>query len=100
MNAPGVQISDLQNRPGKKVVIKWNKNPIVSGYEIQYSAGKKFTKSTVTKKIIKKRTVGSKTISGLKKGRTYYVRIRTYKNAAGGKMYSTWSKKQKIKVRK
>ena len=42
----------------------------------------------------------TRTLSGLKKGKTYYVRIRAYKDASDGKTYiSTWTKKS-VKVTK
>ncbi len=100
MNPPNVQISRLENKSRKKLVIKWNKNPIITGYELQYSTNRKFTKSTSTKRTFKKASAKSTTVSGLKKGKTYYVRIRTYKNISGGKLYSSWSQSQKIKITK
>ncbi|MCD7715739.1 MAG: hypothetical protein LUI39_04720 [Lachnospiraceae bacterium] len=42
----------------------------------------------------------SKTLSGLKKGKTYYVRIRTYKKVNGNTYYSAWSSKKTVKIKK
>lgn len=62
-----------------------------TGYEIQYSTSKKFTKSTTkTKKVTSYKTT-SVTIKSLKSKKTYYVRVRTYKTVGGKKYYSNWS---------
>ena len=62
-----------------------------SGYEIQYSTSKKFTKSTTkTKKVTSYKTT-SVTLKSLKAKKTYYVRVRTYKTVNGTKYYSGWS---------
>ncbi|RKJ62735.1 hypothetical protein D7Y06_16660 [Roseburia sp. 1XD42-69] len=43
----------------------------------------------------------SYTIKNLKKGKTYYVRVRAYKkDSAGKKVYSGYTKVKKIKVSK
>ena len=87
----------------KKITIKWKKQKKnTDGYEIQYSTNKKFKKAvkTVTVKNNKKNT---KTIKKLKRGKKYYVRIRTYKNVSSNgqtiRVYSDWSKKKGVKVR-
>ncbi len=41
-----------------------------------------------------------KTITGLKKGKTYYVRVRAYQKADGRKYYGNWSKVKKVKIKK
>ena len=38
-------------------------------------------------------------ITGLKKGKTYYVKVRTYKTVKGKKYYSGWSKVKTVKVK-
>ena len=92
------KITSLKNNKSKKALVKWKKNAKANGYEIQYSLKKSF-KNTKKKGITKKATV-SKTLSGLKKGKTYYVRIRTYKKVNGVKQYSAWSKVKKVKIKK
>ena len=43
----------------------------------------------------------SKTISKLRKNKTYYIKVRAYKkNASGKKVYSKYSKVKKIKIKK
>lgn len=87
----------------KKITVKWKKQrKNTDGYEIQYSTNKKFKKAvkTVTIKNNKKNV---KTIKKLKRGKKYYVRIRTYKNVSSNgqiiRVYSDWSKKKSVKVK-
>lgn len=66
--------------------------------ELQYSTARSFTYSkTVTRELAKNRT--SVKIKKLKKGRTYYVRIRTAEYSAGMKYVSKWSAVKKLKVK-
>ena len=73
-----------------KVTIK-KKAKEVTGYEIQYSTSKKFTKSTTKTKTIKKYKTTSATLKKLKAKKKYFVRVRTYKTVKGKKYYSEWS---------
>ncbi|MCC8107038.1 MAG: hypothetical protein LIO99_13740 [Clostridiales bacterium] len=60
---------------------------------------KTFASGNKTKKV----SGASKTsvkLSGLKKGKTYYVRIRTYKKVNGKTYYSAWSSKKTVKIKK
>ena len=86
----------------KQLTVTWqyDKKNKYTGYEIQYSLKKNF-KNAETIVIKKPRDVkAEKTdITGLKKGKTYYVRIRTYKNNKGKNYYSKWSKTLKVKVK-
>ena len=79
-----------------KAAVKWTKKS-VTGYEIQYATSSSF-KSAKTVKISKSSTV-SRTIKNLKKGKTYYFRIRAYKNTADGVCYSAWSAKKSVKIK-
>ena len=40
----------------------------------------------------------SKVLTGLRKGRTYYLKVRTYKIVSGEKYYSAWSSAKSVKV--
>lgn len=95
----------IKNKKNKKVVIQFTKVNNAKGYEVQYSTNRKF------KLVKKKNTYKNKlTISKLKKGKTYYFRIRSYKNVTlyskfdekykNVKYYSSWSKVKKIKIKK
>lgn len=68
-----------------------------TGYQVQYSTSKKFKKAkTATVKSYKKTKV---TVKKLKKRKTYYVHMRTYKTVKGKKYYSGWSKIKKVKTK-
>lgn len=41
----------------------------------------------------------SKTIKGLKSKKTYYVRVRAYKQVGKQKAYSSWSSKKKVRTK-
>lgn len=71
------------------------------GYEIRYSESERFKKTkkvTVTRKKKGKYTAKSWNV---KKGKTYYVKVRAYMNTKRGKkIYTKYSKVKKIKVQK
>ncbi len=84
----------------RKITFKWKKVSC-SGYEIQY--GIKNSKAKPVTKTVSASSA-SKTISKLKKGKTYYFRVRAYKtytNSSGqkAKCYSAWSSKKSIKCK-
>lgn len=82
----------------KALVIRWKKGKRINGYEIQLSMNKKFKKKN--KKIVVKQKNRTKiTAKKLKAGKTYFVRIRSYKIDAGKKVYSKWSKVKKTKIK-
>ena len=72
------------------------KTAAVSGYQIVYATDKKFTKNVVKTTVSGKSL--SKTITGLKKGKTYYVKVRAYKTVNGKKIYGQYSSVKTQKV--
>ena len=91
------ELTSAKNSKSKQIALKYKKVSGAKGYEISYSTDKKFKKS-VTKKTTGKT---SYTIKNLKKGKTYYVRVRAYKkDSAGKKVYSGYTSAKKIKVKK
>ena len=78
--------------------VTWKKNAVGSGYQIQYSTSAKFTGAKSV--LVTKNTVVTKTLTGLAKGKKYYVRLRTYKTVGGAKYYSGWSAVKTVTVRK
>ena len=78
-----------------KLTVRWKKAAGASGYQIQYAASRSMRGSrTVSASAL------TRTLSGLKKGSTYYVRIRAYKKASGKTYYGAWSSVKNAKVRK
>ncbi len=91
-------LSSAKSSSSKKLTVKWKKVSGVTGYQIQYSTSKTFKSGNKTATVSGASKV-SKTISKLKKGKTYYVRVRTYKKVSGTKYYSSWTSKKKVKVK-
>ncbi|MCD8015787.1 MAG: Ig-like domain-containing protein [Lachnospiraceae bacterium] len=93
----GTKLSSVKKASSTKITVKWKKASKASGYQIQYSTSKTFASGNKTKKV----SGGSKksvSISGLKSGTTYYVRIRAYKKVSGKTYYSAWSTKKSVKT--
>ena len=85
----------------KSVNVKWKKvskkdQKKIQGIEIQIATDPDFIDIVKTALASKKKS--SKKIKGLTSKQTYYVRIRSYKDAADGKHVSAW-KTKKIKVK-
>ncbi|MCC8045804.1 MAG: fibronectin type III domain-containing protein, partial [Clostridiales bacterium] len=95
----GTTLSSVKNSSSKKATVKWTKTTKVTGYQIQYSTSSTFASGNKTKKISGASKV-STTLSGLTKGKTYYVRIQTYKTVNGKTYYSAWSSKLKVTISK
>ena len=88
-------VSSLKNSSSKKMAVVWSKNSKATGYQVQYSTSSSFSSYST------KSTTGTKlTISGLTKGKTYYVRVRCYKTVSGTKYWSGWSAAKKVKISK
>lgn len=94
LNAPK-KVSGLALKPSKKsLTASWKKSSGASGYEILYATNKNFKSS---RKIT---TTGTKkTIKNLKSGKTYYVKVRSYKKADGEMHYSNYCTAKKVKIK-
>ncbi|MCF0146129.1 MAG: hypothetical protein HUJ73_06035 [Eubacterium sp.] len=92
-------LTKLTNPSASKLTAVWKRNSKVTGYQIQYAADSSFSSAkTVT---VKGNTNVKKSITkSIKKGKTYYVRIRTYKTVDGKNYFSAWSDPLKRKVKK
>ena len=102
INPKGTSLSKVK-AARKSFSATWKKqSKQTSGYQLQYSTNKKFAKSVKTTTITKTSTV-KKTVKKLSAKKTYYVRVRTYKNVKVGKKtvkrYSGWSKVKSVKVK-
>ncbi len=83
-----------RNKTGKKIIIQLKKKVKgAKGYQIAYATNKKFKKKKL--KTIK----GLKgTLSGIKKKKVYYVKVRAYiLDVEGAKIFGKWSKVKKAK---
>ena len=96
VNPTGTTFRSMYNAKGQKLKAYWKKNSIVSGYQLQYGTSKQFTNcKTVT---LKSANCTGAVRTKLRKGKTYYVRIRTYKKVGGKTYYSAWSKTRQVKI--
>lgn len=66
----------------------------LSGYQITYSTKKSFQNA---KNVKTKKTTA--TLKSLKKGKTYYVKVRGYKKVSGKTYYGAYSKTIRVKVK-
>ncbi len=66
--------------------------------EIQVCPDKNFARAN-TKRVFVKKSAKAKTVKGLKKKTTYYVRVRDVKGNGTNKIVSKWSKLKKIKTK-
>lgn len=87
----------------KGFVLEWKKqSKQTSGYQVQYSVNKKFTKKTAKKITVKNNKKDSLSVKAGKVNKKYYIRIRTYKNVKTGrktvKVFSGWSKIKTVKT--
>ncbi|MDO5422782.1 MAG: fibronectin type III domain-containing protein [Eubacteriales bacterium] len=80
----------------KALKISWKKVSGVSGYEIYVSQKKD---SGYQKAATAKSSVSSATIKNLTSGKTYYVKVRSFKKAGGVIAYSAFSKVKTVKVK-
>ena len=92
-------MSTAKNVTGRKIYAKWTKNTKASGYQVQYSRSKSFSSGNRTYTRTGSSAV-STTMSGLSKGKTYYVRVRAYRTVGGIKYYSVWSSAKSVKITK
>ena len=83
----------------KSMKVSWKKDTKATGYQITYAQNKKFTKSKKNVTVKSYKTT-SKTIKKLKKGKTYYVKVRAYKTVSGKKLYGSYSAVKSVKIKK
>jgi len=81
-------------KSGNKATVSWQKASGAKKYEVYYGTNKNFKKAT--KKIVVKNKV---VIKKLKKGKTYYFKVRGFANGdKGKKVYGSFSAKKKIRL--
>ncbi len=91
-------ISSVKNSASKTATVKWKKVSGASGYEI-YSATSKNGKYKKVTTIKKGGTVSYKNTK-LKKGKTYYYKVRAYRMVDGKKIYGAYSSVESVKMKK
>lgn len=79
----------------KTVKTSWNGVSQTNQYQVYLSTNKKFT-SCKKANVYKKKSF---TFKALKKNKTYYVKVRAYKNVDGKRVYGKWSDVKRVKCK-
>lgn len=95
-NPARVKIGSVTSPKNGTVKVAWSKFSGVTGYQIRYSRYSDMS-SAKTITINGSGTV-SRTISGLSKGKTYYVQVRAYKKSGNSTVKGSWSSKKSVTV--
>jgi len=93
-----VGITSLKNNAAGKLAVNYGKNARSTGYVIRFGLKPDMTDA----KVITVQGAGTLTrvLSGVKKGKTYYVQVRTYKLENGVRYYSGYCTTKSVKITK
>ena len=95
---PGkVSLNKLSTGKTHYVKATW-KQKAGTGYQVRIATNSEFTKNKATY-TVKSYKTKTKTIKKLKKGKTYYVKVRAYKTYGDNTQYGAWSNYKKIKCK-
>lgn len=98
----GKIISISSDRKGQ-MSLKWKKLKGVTGYRLKVSTDKKFSKGNKFI-VVKSRKLNTLKLNGFKPGKTYYVKLRGYKefkyNKKLKRVYGKYSKSKSVKIKK
>lgn len=92
-----VTVSTAAKSSSTALKVSWKKTSVGSGYQVVAATNSGFTKN-VKKVTVSGRSAVSKKLTGLKKGKTYYVKVRAYKTVNGTKVYGAYSAVKKVKL--
>lgn len=82
----------------RAIKVNWKSDYMrASGYQIIYANNSKFKSKTTIK--VRNRYTNKYTIKRAKPGKTYYVKVRSYKTSSGKTVYGAYSNMKKIKAR-
>ena len=81
---------------GGKAKVTWAKNTSGEGYQVIYADNEKFASSS--KKVVNGNTKLTAEITSLKKGKTYYFKVRAFKKVDGKYLYGAYSKVMSVKA--
>ena len=84
----------------KQATATWKVSTGVTGYQVMISQKSDFRKGTTRTFTVANAKKTSTVMKPMASGKTYYVRIRSYKKTSNGKtVYSAWSKSTKTKIK-
>ena len=92
-----IALSTVKSKSAGKAVLTWKTASKASGYRIQYANNAKFKSARTV--WVKKAKTKNKTISKLKRKKTYYFRIQPYKQSGKTKIYGAYSKAKRVKIK-
>lgn len=78
----------------RKLKVTWKRDSLATGYQVVVGTNAKVTKNKKVINVTRNKTT-SKTFKKLKKGKRYYVKVRSYKKVDGKKLYGAYSKAKK-----
>ena len=93
---PKVKVTGCVSPYSNMIKIKWKKDKTVDGYELSIAMDAKF-RNAMSRSCPKSKT--STIGGGFKNGKTYYVRMRSYKKAGKKTYHSSWSAVKKVRVK-
>lgn len=92
------KVQRIKSPKKRQLTLWWKKDLQATGYQIQYSTNKKFSKGTKTITVTSRKTA-SRTVKRLKSKKVYYVRVRAYKTIDKKKVTIGWSPVKKVRVK-
>ena len=94
LTAPSV--TSLTNYSYRKLTCKWSSNTKATRYQLQYATNSSFSGA----KTISVGKTLSYTLSGLTKGKRYYIRVRAVRETGNAAYISAWSSYSSIMISK
>lgn len=92
----GTSLSGLSNSVAGRLAVAWRRNTTVDGYQVQYGIKSSFSGAKTYTVFGNSRILAY--FNGMVKGKTYYVRVRTFKKVSGTYYYSSWSAAKSLKI--
>ena len=90
------EITSVKSTTKGKATVKWSDVSRESKYQLYYATSKSGTYKRYDTYAANDTDA---TVSGLTSGKTYYFKVRTYKNTDSGKVYSSYSAVKSVKVK-
>lgn len=91
-----VSVKTVKSSAKGKLTVQWSKKSGITGYQVSYSTKKDFSEMKYQNI---KNASGTLTLSKLKSGKKYYVRVRSYKKVSGKTYYSGWSSVKNVTIK-
>lgn len=91
-------ITSVKNSSSKTAVVKWNEVSGANGYKVYRSTSKNGTYKVV--KTVKSGKTISYSNKKLKKGTTYYYKVKAYRTVDGKRVYGASSTVKSVKIKK